>query len=500
MSCKYVVAAYDFRSKQEYIYRTNKIKEIMGASEIIKYAYQHGISSYKMIDSYKGDKEENIPDFSLESFQKATAKGKTGTVLYEGGGNIVILFISKEECIKFNKHFSLFLLKEAPGITPTCKMAEFDDLKHKKFSEVRKEVFSNMRESNQIPWPTLYANVFPFTQIDRKTSLPIVSKEYEADLKCEAFSAESLKKREAFKRINHKEEGLEYAKHPDQIVEKKGKESLMAIIYIDGNDLGQYVRTFVNDDILFEEGVMKSRCLAAKINDIFVNRTMKAINEHTKELSQEKKATCKHAKVLAMRRIVGAGDEIAIICNARNVLTILKSYFAEIKKEDFSACAGVAVCHSHAPYAKVYAIAEECCQNGKNRRKAFHKDKDRVKNSYVDAYFCRGAITGDLAVLREGVGMGYSNMPYCMDGCDEPDHMFEDKFIRIGNELKKLSRTNVKVLRDAAYKSKAEFELELLQIKSNCGESVNIEAADRTAFCDTAEFYDIWFREEDLDV
>jgi hypothetical protein len=40
---KLAIAVYGFRSKQEYIYRTNRIKEIMGASKIIEDAFDEVI-------------------------------------------------------------------------------------------------------------------------------------------------------------------------------------------------------------------------------------------------------------------------------------------------------------------------------------------------------------------------------------------------------------------------------------------------------------------------
>jgi hypothetical protein len=476
----------------------------MGASEIIKNSYQEVISGYADIDHYDWDRKEEMPEFSLKNFQKVVDEGKTGAVLYEGGGSVVILFINKPACLKFNRCFSLFLLEKAPGLVPKCNIAEIDNLQNKKFSEVMEKVFHDRGESIQITQPLFHANVLPFTQIDRKTSLPVIRKiinSKETDEK-ESISAESLRKWEAIDNISKETEDGKYADNLDQIVEKKGKESLMAIIYIDGNNIGQYVKNNLDEDALFEKGVMQRRSLTAKINNVFVNNAMSAIRaifNKGEEGAQEEKIPNdrKETKILGMRQIVGAGDEITIICNARHVPIILNKYFEVIRDAGFSACAGVAVCHSHAPYAKVYAIAEECCQSGKNRRNAFQGDKNTEYNSYIEAYFCHSAITGSLATLRGRLAPEYSNMPYCISGCDEPDHMYEGKFLAIGKELRKISRTGVKALRDAAFRSKAEFEIELMRVKSNCSGMLNINTPDRTTFFDVAEFYDIWFREED---
>ena len=39
MENNYIIAVYDFRSKQDYIYKTNKVKEIMGASKLLEDVY-----------------------------------------------------------------------------------------------------------------------------------------------------------------------------------------------------------------------------------------------------------------------------------------------------------------------------------------------------------------------------------------------------------------------------------------------------------------------------
>ena len=68
--------------------------------------------------------------------------------------------------------------------------------------------------------------------------------------------------------------------------------------------------------------------------------------------------------------MVFAGDEINLICNARDAYDIAKTYLKGLHQvswkdstEPCSACAGIAIFHSHAPYAQAYKIAEECCES-----------------------------------------------------------------------------------------------------------------------------------------
>ena len=84
-----VIALYDCRSKQAYIYRTNKIREISGASQILSHVYawmidaaqDHGIT---ILNTWREDAAKNVP-FDKAAFERS---GADGTVIYEGGGSL----------------------------------------------------------------------------------------------------------------------------------------------------------------------------------------------------------------------------------------------------------------------------------------------------------------------------------------------------------------------------------------------------------------------------
>ena len=493
---RYVVAVYDFRSKQEYIYRTNRVKEIMGASEILRTAFRDAINEYKgRIDN------DMTKPFSVDAFDEC-AYG--GAVLYEGGGNQVMLFKGNEEFFAFNNHFSRWLIKNAPGVSPICGKAEFPDLKSIKFREATSKLFNDLGEYKRFAAPLAEANVLPFTQIDRKTTLPVVKKQTSPEE--DSFSSESVSKLERFKAITEEYgEGEKahkdvYAQNFDKIITKKGIESLLAIIYIDGNSMGQLVQGYIGEDVAFEDGVKKQRELTERIDSAFVMNPIKEIREVVGKLTEKGDGS----DIFAMRRIVGAGDEITIICNARKALDVVKAYFESLEKsnreqnEDYSACAGIAVFHSHAPFSAVYEIAEQCCESGKDRIKHLSKPYgDKSGSCYIDAYFCSGAITGSLKELRKLHEAGRTAMPYCIRGNDVR-HDFKNDFERVGNEMKsKLARTAVKALRDAAFRSEAELDLELMRLDSDgTKDALLVQPEDREIICDVATFFDLWYTEE----
>jgi hypothetical protein len=303
-------------------------------------------------------------------------------------------------------------------------------------------------------------------------------------------SHESKAKLDKYKYISEDE----FTKDLDKLVHKKGTESLLALIYADGNSLGQKVKDFMGENISFEDGVNKQRTLTKEINDIYVDAPLKKIK--TIVGTHDGKDT----GVLKMRRIVGAGDEITIVCNARKAKEVVDAYFDSIDESNkykdvkYSACIGVAIFNSHAPFSEIYEIAEQCCESGKKRIKDRRKveGESAGNDCYFDAYFCRGAITGQLNELRKDQSEGRTNMPYCIRGNDIGQEY--DDFNRVGQALKGLARTKVKSLRDIAHRSGTELELELDRLSTLSDHKLSV--ADRAYLLDAADFYDIWFREE----
>ena len=102
---EHVLALYDFASKQEFIYRTSKIKEISGASELLAGMYKElitvvnksGIDGRKIL-YFKDEKEENgLEPFCMDDFNKTS--GLAGQVLYDGGGNLMVLYKSEKRTV-----------------------------------------------------------------------------------------------------------------------------------------------------------------------------------------------------------------------------------------------------------------------------------------------------------------------------------------------------------------------------------------------------------------
>ena len=119
-----ITALYDCRSKQEYIYRTNRIQEISGGSDLLASVYYEFIKeANKKGMTIKCDWKTNS-DFSVEQF---VSSGLDGEVIYVGGGNLYMIYKDKSTYIYANKILSRMLLDNTYTISIIAACVETTD-------------------------------------------------------------------------------------------------------------------------------------------------------------------------------------------------------------------------------------------------------------------------------------------------------------------------------------------------------------------------------------
>ena len=487
-----VLAMYDFAAKQNFIYKTNKIKEIVGASQLIKEAFDDFYCKLNKI-GFKLMPQEN--DFSMEKFEN---ENFNCAVIYEGGGNLFMLFDSEENCVTANKKFSKMIYEKTYGLNLICAYVEFTG----DFKKDQKDLYEKSRVIKD-NMPMIHpVNVLPFTMIDRTTSLPVVAKKkFENEENERELSKESLLKLEAYEKAKRADPDIKKSeKFLDKLLEENSGDSLLALIYIDGNAMGDKVKNLFaeNECTSYDYRAKKLREFSSKIDMAFQEKPFAAIKASEKIKKSDGK--------LPFRKIIGGGDEITIICKASIALKIVEEYFKAVKdhkydeekKENFSSCAGIAVFHSHDPFSEVYKIAEECCESGKKRNRVHGND-----NFYIDFHYCRSGITNNLENIRKREEEEYTNRPYCWHSPleDDTEHCFE-KFETIGKTMQKMSkdhaRGDIKGLLDSIFKGESYFKIELerLEAKYEDFSKKYINEANKKEIFDVCLFYDLWFAEK----
>ena len=481
-----VLALYDCRSKQECIYRTNKIREIAGGSKLLANVYSLLINETCLnIENTWKDDTVSGKLFSKEEF---AASGNDGVVIYEGGGNLFVLYKDKDTYINANRRFSRLLLERTYSISIIAACVPSTD----NFNADRKALYVAKKHSKNLGTNSVICNVLPLTQTDRLTFMPLVGTDrFDRKLTAEAI----LKRREYKKHFSRNSElGTE---NLDSLVDEKGKDSILAVIYIDGNDMGNKIQKCTEGKNDYPGCIQALREFSLNTNEFFVNRPVKAIEKclRKKNEADSEKIKTSPEKSHKYRLVVGGGDEITIICRGSDAKDIVQAYFNELSSTPAlssgtpnTSCAGIALFHSHAPFADVYEIAEQCCESGK---KESHKPDNN--GSYVDFHYCQSGITNLLDIIREKQEKPFTKKPYSLDELAE--------FTRIGTILKSAGRSNVKSLGESIVKGDSYYKFDIQRIRSRNFKGFN-ELTDqynhdgdtlRKYIYDISVVFDLWF-------
>ena len=464
-----VLALYDFASKQEYIYRTSKIKEITGASMLLAGFY----NAFVEILSKGGIKlkYDLSSKFSVAAFDNNDKIH--GEVLYDGGGNLMVLWKSEKEYKKANELISVFLLKNAPSLSIIASQVPFtgvfDDKTEGEKSIVgdRTKLYqANAARKNLFPAFDMPA-VMPFTQVDSATFLPVTYKR-SRDAKGSVYPAAdcSLSSDRYAKAERYRKR---YGVSAD-FFDKDG-EGMFAVIYIDGNSMGNKLMACRSQD--YDEGVAKLRSFAQQVNSYFVDAPIKAIEE----------------KQYTFRQVIGGGDEITLICPAKNAFEIMKTYFDDLgkpgKEFDCTSCAGVSVFHAKSPFNVAYDIAQAACEEAKKKA---HKED----GNYFCFYYCHSGVTNTFDRLHAAEQKHASGKPY-----KTADLARIEKYAEMLNAA---GRSNVKALGSAAQRGLIDYQFEVQRVNAYLEKGTPKFEGDEKEMnlvYDMSEFYDLWFAKEE---
>lgn len=413
-----VLAMYDVRGIQKYIYRTEKVRDAVGASYIIENIIENALvfavkSAIKELfineadcelNWKKEDDSQTIPEFIFD-------ENKAVQVLFIGGGNATVKYKNRDIAIKVNKKMSKYVLEQTYSLQLAVAMIDIKKVDgqynyasdYKKLNEEMFRVKANMNDTKPL-------GALPVQKIELKTGFPaIVLKDEEQNKiinRNDAYSKETLLK-EISNMDKRKEDGIEKSlKKFDTYITKKGTDSQLAVVHIDGNNMGLRIRELIQNKDQYNDAVNTMRNISYNIDNAYKS----AFEEMRKVYNRDNNFILK---------ILTAGDDITYVANAGIALESV-AYFASIvsgktmngktdedslKKYGFSVCAGVAFMHSHFPFSVGYSVAESCCDSAKEKAKlTVNKDggvEDGKVGNWVDYQVCKNIQTQNLELIRE---------------------------------------------------------------------------------------------------
>jgi hypothetical protein len=362
---------------QGFIFETNKLKEIAGASSLVD-----EICTTFFRDFLGADYDEQ-------------------NLILGAAGNIKYIFDNKESCVNMMRKFPRAVMKKAPGITISQAAVELTGNSADCISTL--EARLRIQRNKSISQHGLGMMI---SERSRRTGKPSVSKEKDRDGNWNFLDAGQKAKianagaanNSLIRKISD-DDGLDkFPLDTDEIIQHS-KNSWIAIIHADANNLGNKIMamsTGNNHNLTQDLKTMSARIESA---------TIKAAKRAFEEVIIP--ATSPNERY-PFRPIIIGGDDLTVIVRGDLALTFTHQYLQFFEeetqqalndagltyfKQGLSACAGIAYIKSGYPFHYGVSLAEELCAQAKKVSKALNADHTpssllfhKVHASFIEDY------------------------------------------------------------------------------------------------------------------
>lgn len=412
---EYVLTYFDTVSVQDYIFSSNKLKHIIGASALVHQAANDWV--FGVLQSL--GKTNVNPDGIIEEETHIDQPDVSSELIYAGGGNAVILFKPGFHT-KFARLLSLKILREAPGLDfVICHDLikwdpPADELRAKLNTLIWKASIKKQNRPNSALLLGLGVTILcPFTgkpAAGRNSDNLRVSSEILAKEKAVPYANQRLAKE--FDDPDNPSHKRDYLFDLNEI-EGEQKGSYMAVVHCDGTDVGKRIKTFSEkpENADNREFITQIRAFSDSIKRASKS-ALKATIEHLEKLTETNPPVVNLVKdtKLPFRPVVFGGDDITFVCDGMIALPLAAYHLEQLylpqnnltDKHPIFARSGVAVVKSHFPFSQAYSIAEDLNKNARHYAKEYAKEiDDAAPPAALDWYFTSSGPVLDLARIRE---------------------------------------------------------------------------------------------------
>ncbi len=298
---------------QEFIFATNKLREIVGASEIVK-----GID--QKINKYNPDK-----------------------VLVSAAGNIKAIFHDKEVVEKIVLEFPKMIMQEAYGITISQAVVKIETDKHTQ--EDINELERRLKIQRNKPTPSLDQHI-NILKLYSRTARPLIAHEEDVAIS---------QKNKAYTNFFKQNPDAEEFKDISDLSNGKNK---IAIIHADGNGLGQLIPQLKS----------KTGLELSEFSEKLDEATKEAFKEASSNITKIRKLILSGDDMVA---ICDANDALTF---AKNFLYHFEDKTKKILNYKLTACAGISYCNEKYPFHYAVSLAEELCSQTKKHAKQINEE------------------------------------------------------------------------------------------------------------------------------
>lgn len=368
---KYLYGA-SIQGIQGFIFKTNELKDIVGASELVEKICTETFAEY----------------------------AKEGSIVVNAAGNVKCIFNTKEACQKAVSDYPKKVMEMAPGITISQAVVTLlPDMSD--FPVQVEELEKRLHVQRNKPLKAMTVGTIAMLR-SRKTGLPAVKtirnkKGQEEYLDEATFAKRRLSRPDSPENSTLKlakksfgNDNLSFKSIPLNIEDMTGRNNWIAIIHADGNGLGK---------IVSEKNKKPGDLYKFSVNldQATVKAAQQTHDDIIKAEDYEPSGT-----VVPFRPVVLGGDDMTVICRAdlamKYAVRFIK-HFEENTREagdGLTACAGIAYMKSSYPFHYGYRLAEALCEEAKKdakRPEHLHEGKapscimfHKIQGSYISSF------------------------------------------------------------------------------------------------------------------
>lgn len=401
----------DVISIQKYVYTSNRLKENIGASNIVTRIYGNSLEkSIRNVFKKSGLKMdisltewEKNPD--IISIENPECEFEVG---YIGGGNALLFFKEKQKAKEFINEWTRNLLEEAPGLNTA--FAINDKFNINNFQTERDDLFKELEsnKNNYFPQTVLPKHGItadcPYTGLSAEVFIELPDKQDKKGVYVSSVSYAKHMNADIDRQKRYVEElsadRYTCTDNMDKLGQTKGQNHI-AIVNIDGNSMG---KQFKNCKDLIEtrklskglKDIMQD-VYKEFLNFIFENMDFFQGNNSGFKIEQDNKGKC----IIPFRPILVEGDDITFITDGRLGIPFAVKYLELLSSKTLfnskklSACAGVAITKTKYPFFRGYSLAEELCKRAKNEA------RKNEGTSWIDFHVAYGGFSGTIEEIHK---------------------------------------------------------------------------------------------------
>lgn len=386
-----VLTAIDLLGIQSYIFASNRLRDVVGASYLVDWATRE--------DGGLGLTNGAVP---------------TPEIIVAAGGNAILRFNTSDAAKQFVLHYTRRLLEEAPGLNVAIAHRPYEDgqLAHGLLAlqiELAKAKLNRRPHAPQLGLSVMQPCAVTGVPANTQDKYGEWVSDRIAKVRGDRTTSAAAARWQRFLPDHVAGRETRFPEVFDDMGRTFGDTSLIGIVHVDGNGIGRRIQrwlvskledTSVTDESLMGEyrrwsealkslGEAVLRALVSRLADrikydqrergFFVRGQPAPPRQLDFELKMDSDGTI----LLPLRPILLGGDDITFVCDGRIALdlatTALRAFQSEsashsdlklLGHDPATACAGVALVKAHAPFSRSYELCEELCATAKREREA----------------------------------------------------------------------------------------------------------------------------------